>query len=214
MPVVAILSWPQRILAGIALVAVGELVLRVIASMRQKRAATIYRFDASTPTSLGGSDAADAHDAAPTNILLDPDLPPAIADGRGDRRIICPCCGYPTARDLTASGACVFCEWSDPAGDGVPLEAARARYEAALAVAKDNLAQYGSAIAPHDRAAHGMAPSSPDEARLRQELRARYDNVLAGDAPDAFAAWERIDSLVGQLQAAAQQRMDNETPDA
>lgn len=196
----ALPSWQQWILAIVAVVAIGELVSRVVATIRSRASTTIYRFDASAP-SLGAHERGGGHDhhhhddEPPPNLVMDdPNLPPAIADSRGHPRVICPCCGYPTARDEVPGGKCILCEWTDPDPTSTIDPASTGDYAAALALAKDNLAQFGSAVSD-------ALPPSEQRSSQRDELRRLFDTLMTSERPDADAIWSRVDELTAALMA-------------
>ena len=188
--------WQQWVVAIVAVVAIGELVSRIVTRIRARASTTIYRFDASAPSlglrTPGGHDHHHHDDEPPPNLRMDdPNLPPAIVDESGHARVICPCCGYPTARDEWPDGICVLCDWQDPE---MGRDAARGDYASALAVAKDNLAQFGSA------AVDSSVPT-PVRAAQRDELRRLFDYLMTGERSDARATWSRIDDLTAALSA-------------
>jgi hypothetical protein len=196
----ALPSWQQWIIAVVAVIAIAELVSRVLATIRARASTTIYRFDASAPESLGGRGAAGGRDhhhgeEPPANLLMDdPELPPAIADSAGHPRVICPCCGYPTSRDQSGDGVCILCDWRDPELHVSSRDGANADYATALAAAKDHLAQFGTA----EPKAVG---ASAEVNAQRDELRRLYDYLMAAERSDAAAVWSRVDELAAALEA-------------
>ncbi|MFN8580432.1 MAG: CPCC family cysteine-rich protein [Gemmatimonadaceae bacterium] len=192
-------SWQLWVLAAVVVIAAVELIARVAARIRARASTTIYRFDASSPDSLGHGGAGHDHhhedaDPPPHFVMGDAARPPAIADHNDQPRIICPCCGYPTARDFSPTGTCVLCDWQDPDLAAESPDHARAEYAAALNTAKDNLAQFGSAASP-------TPARTPHSTEQRDELRRLYDYLMSEDRPDAADAWRRIDALVLALHA-------------
>lgn len=200
----ALPRWQQVALIVLGGIAIVELVSRVVSRTMARSRTTIYRFDASAPGSLASGRAAPDHggaEQAPPNMLLREDLPPAIADHLGRPRTICPCCGYPTARDVITRGSCILCDWGDVVAESPESGVAPAAYAAALADAKDNLARFGSATIENadDAVARRL---SARELQLREDLRSRYDYLMSATRSDAPETWARIDSLVTELQAA------------
>ena len=127
-----------------------------------------------------------------------------------ENRPLCPCCGYPTAVD-EFNEVCPLCDWSEAEPDGerpsfTPLLPSLPQIqeglgaeerEQELALAKENVAKYGSVYPPGERPAE-LVVLNERQVNLRRELRERFE-YLKGDPPDISETWELIDGLLTGL---------------
>ena len=210
---VALPRWQQFIVAVIAVVAIAELVSRIVSRTLARSRTTFFRFNPSMEEAPdhhreSRHDHHHAGETAPPNLRLDdPKRPPAIVDSSGRARTICPCCGYPTAREVTEGTGCLLCDWNDPLSTSPEPAVARSEYASALARAGDNLAQFGSAIAPDERSATS-GDLSNHELRQRETLRALFDYLMSADHPGAAETWAQVDDGVARLQSLERGRLE------
>ncbi len=213
---VSLPRWLQFVLAVVLVLVAGEIVSRIAVRVLTRWRASAHRAsasasDGSQPQPRSYQDHLHNHHdeaQAPPNLRDDdPDAPPAIVDSWGRPRTICPCCGYPTARETTALGACLLCDWDDPLAESSEPGVARSEYAMALARARDNLTQFGSAITPDDRRA-SAGGLLREEQQLRDRLRSDFDYLMTAERPDASETWERVDGIIAELQSLERSRQD------
>ena len=211
--ILALPRWQQFVLAVIAVMAIAELVSRIVSGTLARSRTTFFRFDPSVaPAPDHHRESRHDHhhsgEGVPLNLRRDdPGSPPAIVDTSGRARTICPCCGYPTARDEAAIAGCLLCDWNDPQAPPAGLGVAPSAYASALASARDNLAQFGSALTPDERS-ENSGGISDQELRQRQQLRTLFDYLMSAEHPDASETWERVDGGVALLQSLRRGRLD------
>lgn len=129
----------------------------------------------------------------------------------------CPCCGYPTRRPMSSSGAglrvqvaadpraCLVCGWSDVDGLDDLSETSRVEANGAydLAAARRNVVADGSAFAPDDDAWLARRHRKRSVRRAKARVRALFDGMAAFDVDtiEAVDAWRGAFALLEQFDA-------------
>ena len=143
-----------------------------------------------------------------------PEHSPRFVELHGEVFMRCECCELPTlfivedrfgeAEWSETSLGCTICGWenvpADERGERREKDLAEDRNDGiALGEAKNHFAQYGWMYDPARPPAWLGAPISPEERRLRQELRDTYPS--SGDLPDLSDRLLVVDALLRQLRA-------------